>query len=183
MGLSNNKNIRATNDASLFFKKSCDKGGILKQVIQNCYIVYNFMKTKRLSFSYSGSIFRGPIIRIVLFFFVIFYPTFVFLNPDIFPVLVHERVFHHKGSEINHGHADQSIHAFYRHASNSSKQAALNTPVKILLVYLFVLNMVYAFAKALPLVAVVFTCFILLFWQKTPELVLVNPRSRSPPSL
>jgi len=55
------------------------------------------------------------------------FALYALLSPEFFRELSHELVFHKKGFEINHVHADFSLHAFFKHRDAPSKKPGIRT--------------------------------------------------------
>ena len=92
---------------------------------------------------------KRPFFRLLSFTFVFFFCAFVLLNPEFFPILLHEHTFHKTGSEVKHIHADISLHTFFKHSSLKTGFTSLEIKRKLLIVTLFVFNARYEFVKAL----------------------------------
>ena len=105
---------------------------------------------------------KRPFFRSLSFPFVFFFCAYILLNPELFPILLHEHTFHKTGSEVKHIHADISLHTFFKHSSLKTELTSLEIKRKLLIVTLFVFNARYEFVKALWRGFILFLLFFLL---------------------
>ncbi|MBN1575373.1 MAG: hypothetical protein JW913_02400 [Chitinispirillaceae bacterium] len=60
-----------------------------------------------------------------------FLAMYLALNPEFFPVLLHEHIYHKSGSTITHIHTDFSLHVFFKHFCKTPGETGLTAREKV----------------------------------------------------
>ena len=114
--------------------------------------------------------------------FSLLFIGYVLLNPEIFPILEHERVFHKPGAEIKHIHADLSDHAFFKHSCTPSKGTAVKAYIKLPIVTVFLFTAFFKFVESFTWSAFLFLLFVFAWYvQRYYTTTFLVCRARSPP--
>jgi hypothetical protein len=113
--------------------------------------------------------------------FSLFFIGYILLNPELFPILEHEWVFHKPGSEIRHIHADFSDHVFFKHSS-PAKGTAVKAHLKLPLVTVFIYTAFFKFVEQFTWAAFLFLLLAFTFYlRKQYAAIFLTCRARSPP--
>ncbi len=127
-------------------------------------------------------IFNKPLLRILLLFLTVFYSAFFLFNPELLQIYLHEHTYHSAGFEIEHKHADYSIHAVFKHFLNESQTVSIKKPKKILFINLFLFDSKFVCVKLFFILFCSYLFIKTLLIQKNYIQHLANPCSRSPPA-
>ena len=100
--------------------------------------------------------FKLSLPRVILSLFSLFFIAYSLLDPELLPIWEHEWVFHKKGSEIRHVHADYSAHAFFKHGASSSRGPQVKNHDNLQIITVFIS---YICCNTIN----IFSCFVFLF--------------------
>ena len=114
--------------------------------------------------------------------FSLFFFLYVLLDPELFPILEHEWVFHKPGSEIKHIHADLSDHVFFKHDYASSKVTIVKACIKLPIVTVFVYTACSKFVESFTWASFLFLLLVFTWYaQRYYAATFLVHRARSPP--
>ena len=114
--------------------------------------------------------------------FSLLFIGYVFLNPELFPILEHEWIFHKPGSEIRHIHADLSDHAFFKHGNAPSEGTVVKVHKKLPIVTVFIYTACSKFVKSFTWAAFLFLLLVFAWYIRRQYAALFfTCRARSPP--
>jgi hypothetical protein len=120
--------------------------------------------------------------RIVSSLYSLFFLAYILLNPELFPILELEWVFHKPGSEIKHIHTDFSDHVFFKHGCAPSGGTIIKACIKLPIITVFQYTARFKFIDSFTWAAflfllLVFACHIRRYYAA----ILFVCRARSPP--
>lgn len=127
-------------------------------------------------------IFPRFLFRSCSFLLAVGYTALSLLNPEIFPALLHESVFHKKGAVINHAHTSVSFHTIFKHSAATARGTFFKNTTTPFIVNDLLSTTCNKAVKIFALAAFAyFLLFKILFVQKNGKTLFLNPSARSPP--
>jgi hypothetical protein len=120
--------------------------------------------------------------RIVSSLYSLFFLAYILLNPELFPILEHEWVFHKPGAEIKHIHTDCSDHVFFKHDCAPSTGTIVKASIKLLIVTVFQYTACFKLTESFTWAAFLFLLLVFAYHiRRYYAVVLFVCRARSPP--